>query len=245
MMPISVALHRDLVFVLNAGGAANITGFRLTPAGMLVPIPGSTRVLPGAAPAQVSFAVHGGALVVTHKGSNTITVYAVDGSTLSGPFTHASAGATPFGFDLSRMDILVVSEAAGGAPGASTVSSYEVDDSGQLRAITSALATGETAACWVAVNQNGKYAYVANTGSSTISSLRVARDGSLTLLAAAAGHTPPGTPAIDLAFSVNSRYLYALAGPTISAFRVSADGSLTPVQVVSGLPAGTAGLAAR
>jgi hypothetical protein len=73
----------------------------------------------------------------------------------------------------------------------------------------------------------------------------VARDGSLTLLAAAAGNTPPGTPAIDLAFSVNSRYLYALAGPTISAFRVSADGSLTPVQVMSGLPAGTAGLAAR
>ena len=244
-MPISIALHKDMVVVLNAGGAANITGFRLTPHGTLIPIPGSMQVLPGLAPAQVSFAAHGSVLVVTQKESNTIVVYRVENGGLSGPFSHAAAGQTPFGFGISKMDILIVSEAAGGAPGASTISSYEVDDSGQLRVITPALHAAQTAACWVAVTQNGKYAYVANTGSSTISSVAVGRDGTLTLLSAVAGQTPAGTATIDLAFSVNSKYLYALASGTISLFQVSADGSLTGAQVVSGLPLSTVGLAAR
>jgi len=244
MMPISVALAHGIVFVLNGGGSANITGFRLTARGRLVPIPGSTRVLPGQAPAQVSFAA-GRALVVTEKASNTITVYTIDDQSLAGPFIHASSGPTPFGFGVARSDVLVVSEAAGGAVGASTVSSYEVDDTGGLRLITASLATGETAACWVAVTRSGKYAYIANTGSSTISSAAVGRDGSLTLLEAVAGRTPAGTPAIDLALSLGSKYLYGLAGNTISAFQVSADGSLTPVQVVSGIPPSAAGLVAR
>jgi 6-phosphogluconolactonase len=154
-MPISITLHKDMVVVLNAGGAANIASFRLTSRGSLLPLSGSTRALPGLAPAQVSFAAHGSVLVVTQKNSNTIAVYKVEDGDLSGPFSHASAGQTPFGFGISKMDILVVSEAAGGAPGASTVSSYEVEDSGQLRVITAALHAGQTAACWVAVTQNG------------------------------------------------------------------------------------------
>jgi 6-phosphogluconolactonase (cycloisomerase 2 family) len=188
-MPISVAIERDMVFVLNAGGAANITGFYLTCQGTLVPMPGSTRVLPGRASAQVAFALGGDALVITEKMSNTLTVYTLDDEEISGPFTRTSAGQTPFGFEVTRMDTLVVSEAAGGAPGASTVSSYDVDESGQLRVITSALRTGETAACWVAITKNGKYAYIANTGSSTISSIAVRRDGVLTLLKAVAGRS--------------------------------------------------------
>jgi 6-phosphogluconolactonase len=245
VMPISIALDGDLVFILNAGAPANITGFELTPRGALVPIPGSTRVLPGAAPAQVSFANHGTTLVVTEKNSNTITVYAVDDDTLSGPFTQPSSGMTPFGFGVSRSDLLIVSNAAGGAPGGSSVSSYFVEDEGPVQPVTAALRTGETAACWVAVTRNGKYAYIANTGSSTISSISVRRDGSLRLLEAVAGRTPAGTPAIDLDLSVNSKYLYSLAGGTISVFRVSRNGNLARVQVVTGLPSSTAGLAAR
>jgi 6-phosphogluconolactonase (cycloisomerase 2 family) len=246
VMPISIAVSRNVVFVLNAGGTANITGFRLTPRGRLVPINGSTRVLPGAAPAQVSFAEQGQILVVTEKDSNTITLYKFEeDGMLEGPFTHDSAGQTPFGFEVSKSDLLIVSEAAGGAPGGSTISSYELDDDGTLRTITAALPTGQTAACWVAVTHNGKYAYVANTGSSNISSLAVGRNGALRLLAAIAGETPPGTPAIDLAFSAGSRYLYALAGNTISVFRVSAKGALEHLQVVTGFPSSAAGLAAR
>ncbi len=245
VMPISVALAHGIAVVLNGGANASITGFRVTARGRLVPIPGSTRILPGQAPAQVSFAAGNSTLVVTEKGSNTITVYTVDGRGIHGPFSHPSAGPTPFGFAVARSNILVVSEAAGGTPGASTVSSYRVDESGELRLITASLAPGETAACWVAVTRSGRYAYVANTGSSSISSLAVGGEGALTLLQPAAGRTPAGTPAIDLALSLDSRYLYGLAGDTISVFQVNNDGSLMSVQVVPGLPVSAAGLAVR
>src|SRR5262245_23834812 len=58
--PVSLTLHHDLLYVLNAGGAIggedNITGFQFD-AGKLVAITGSTRTLSAAStgPAQVSF----------------------------------------------------------------------------------------------------------------------------------------------------------------------------------------------
>src|SRR5205809_350842 len=42
--PNSVAVHDGLAYVLNAGGAGSVQGFRITGHG-LVPIPGSTRTL--------------------------------------------------------------------------------------------------------------------------------------------------------------------------------------------------------
>jgi hypothetical protein len=44
--PNSVALHDDLVYVLNAYGVPNITGFRVDGDGLLTPLPGSTVTLP-------------------------------------------------------------------------------------------------------------------------------------------------------------------------------------------------------
>ena len=46
VLPVSVAIHGDLVYVANSGdGGSNYTGFRLRPNGRLIPIPGSTVAL--------------------------------------------------------------------------------------------------------------------------------------------------------------------------------------------------------
>lgn len=244
-MPISIALHGDMAFVLNAG-SARINGFSLTHDGRLEAIPGATGALSGAGPAQVSFDDHGTTLVVTDKATNTIETFTLGtGGNLMGPFVTPSAGATPFGFAFGHRDIVVVSEAAGGAPGASTVSSYLVNGDGTLTPVTTAVPTTQTAACWVAVTKDGKYAYAANTGSSSISSIAVSPNGALTLLNPVAGSTGGGTAAIDLAFSINGRFLYGLASGTISSFDVMSDGSLAPVGMVGGLPASAVGLVAR
>ena len=50
LMPISVTIDRHIVYVLNDGGTANISGFILDPAGKLHSIAGSTRALSSAAP---------------------------------------------------------------------------------------------------------------------------------------------------------------------------------------------------
>lgn len=249
--PISLTFRDNLLYVLNAGGSGNIAGFRFDGRGSLSPLAGSTRHLSnhgvGAAPgpAQISFDPDGRVLVVTEKASNLIVTYQVEDGLAGPPVNHASSGATPFGFAFDRRGRLVVSEAFGGAPGASALSSYFVHEE-TFELISPTVGTTQTAACWVVISKNGKYAYTTNTGSSSISSYRIGKDGSLTLLDAAAGLTGAGSSPIDMALSRDGRFVYALSGgtQTISAFRVMADGSLVSLGEVS-VPAGAVGLAAR
>ncbi|MDH5725483.1 MAG: lactonase family protein, partial [Nitrospira sp.] len=125
--PISIALHEDWVYVLNAGGPGNITGFTLTSRNTLEPIPGSTQSLsgPATAPAQIEFNPEGNTLVVTEKATQIINTYTVDDDGVAvGPASQPSSGVTPFGFSFNKRGVLIVSEAFGGAPNASAVSSY-------------------------------------------------------------------------------------------------------------------------
>lgn len=247
--PISLTVHGDLLYVLNAGAGGNISGFRIGVDGSLTPIAGSTRPLSSgaAAPAQIGFSPDGRLLVVTEKATNRLSTYTVDSDGLaSGPIVNMSAGATPFGFNFNQRGDLIVSEAFGGAPGASTASSYRVGADGALDLVSGAVATTQTAACWIAIGQNGKYAYTTNTGSGTVSSLRIGSGADLTLLDAAAGVTGPGSAPQDADFSPGGRFLYVRNnGGTLSAFGVASDGGLTHIADYGPLPMGTNGLAAR
>ena len=252
-VPISVTVHRDLLYALNAGNGiapGSISGFRIGALGTLSAIPGSTRLLSAASvgPAQIQFDPAGETLVVTEKATNAISTYTVDHDGLpTGPNVQPSNGATPFGFAFDRRGHLIVPEAFGGA--ASALSSYDVDPAGLLTTISpSVLAGAERAACWVVVTRNGKYAYTTNTGSGTISAYAIGSDGSLSLIDADGIAAATGGSPIDAALSGNGRFLYALNSSlnTIDAFRVSEDGSLTPLAAggVAGLPIGANGLAA-
>ncbi|MEK6640390.1 MAG: beta-propeller fold lactonase family protein [Nitrospirota bacterium] len=248
--PISIAVHEDWVYVLNAGGSGigNITGFVLTSRDTLKPIPGSTRPLsgPATAPAQVEFNPEGDTLVVTEKATRIIDTYTVDDDGIAtGPVSHASSGITPFGFSFNKRGILIVSEAFGGAANASAVSSYALHQ-GSLRLLSASVPDLQSAVCWIVVTKNGKFAFGSNTGSNNISSYRVGRDGTLTLLASVAAST--GAAPIDMALRGNSKFLYVLnaTAHTIDVLRVDrGNGHLTPVTSLSGLPAGANGLVAR
>ncbi len=134
--PVSLAVHDNLLYVLNAGAPANITGFRIGYHGLSM-IDGSTRPLSGAmvGPAEVQFSPDGRLLVVTEKMTNKIDTYTVghDGAA-TGPMVQDSAGTTPFGFAFDGRGRLVVSEAFGAVPNASAVSSYTTSHDGNLRA---------------------------------------------------------------------------------------------------------------
>jgi 6-phosphogluconolactonase len=248
IMPISLTFHGRTFYVLNADGSGNISGFTLRNNGTLTPLHGSTQPLSNRGvghspePAQISFHPGGNLLVVTEKATNLIVTYEVDNGIAGPPLTHPSAGMTPFGFAFDRHGLLIVSEAAGGAPGASTMSSYQVNDD-EFEVISPAVATTQTAACWVLISKDGKYAYDTNTGSDSISSFLIGKDGSLTLLDAQAGLR---AMAIDMALTNDGRFLLAIgAGSSMThAFEVKADGSLVPIGEVS-VPAGSVGLAAR
>src|SRR5882724_4948892 len=99
-MPISIAEHDHVVFVLNAGGNGNISGFTLGDDGKLNILRNSIRALSGnnVGPAQISFVNDGQSLVVTEKNSNEIISYSRNGTM----HTLNSANATPFGFAVGR-----------------------------------------------------------------------------------------------------------------------------------------------
>ncbi len=250
--PISITVHDDLVYVLNAGGTPNIAGYRIDPRiNRLFPLPGSTRALAGgtaAGPAQVGFSLDGAFLTVTEKTTNTIDTYLVDDNGYaSAPTSNASHGTTPFGFQFARNNVPIVSEAAGGPGGTSALSSYQINDAGTIEPVTSSLGDTQKAACWLVVTDDRSYAYTTNSASNSISSYSVSASGSLSLLNVLGATTAAGSTPIDMALSAGSHYLYTLndGNGTVTGFRVESDGSLTPVGTIGGVPPGAQGIAAR
>jgi 6-phosphogluconolactonase len=246
--PTSVALHGSLVYVAN-NADAKITGFTIE-SGKLVGLPGSTRKLSGdgADPAQISFSPDGKTLVVTERGSNSISSYAINEQGYAdGPSTIASAGETPYGFDFTNDGTLVVTEAFGGAKGKAAASSYALTEPGRLSPLSASVADTRSEVCWAAVTKDGRYVYVTNFGDGTISSYSIDADGTIELAEAVAASTRLGEPGVrDEAISNDGRFLYALDADTqmVHGWRIDADGHLSEVGTADGLPATVAGLAA-
>jgi 6-phosphogluconolactonase len=239
--PISVTVQDETAFVLN-GDDSTISGIRVD--GGLTPIAGSTRHLSGTGGAQVSFTPRGDQLVVTEKASNLIDVLRVDDDgNVSDATATPSTGVTPFGFAFDRRNHLLVSNAAGGAPGASSVTSYRVKRSGTANVLDGPVATNQSAACWVVVTADGRFAYTTNTASGTISGYRVALDGSLALLDASGVTATVGKGPIDAAIVRGDLYTVNSGSHTITVDHIGNDGSLTAGATLTGLPTSAVGLA--
>ena len=243
--PVSVTAHGDILYVVNAG-SDNISGFRVRNNGTLQHIPNSIKPLSssGSGAAQISFSPNGRFLYVTEKATNMITTFPVNNNGVAGDGSSIqSTGQTPFGYDFAR-DYMIVSNAAGGAPGASSVTSYRGTNSGNLSPVNGAVPNNQAAVCWVAAAKHGRFAFVTNTASGNISSYYVGFTGRLYLV-------NPDIPAeegpTEIIVSANNRYVYALnaASNTISMYQRTILGGLTPIGVKSGLPDAATGIAAR
>jgi 6-phosphogluconolactonase len=190
-------------------------------------------------PEQISFSPDGRSLLVTEKASSTVDVFPVNHFGVAGPAvtTSLAAGTGPYGFEFTPNGYAIVSEAAIGA-----VASFSVSPSGTLDQI-SQVPDGQLAPCWVALSTNGTEAFAANAHSGTISAFLVGPDGTLALVSPAVQATP-GVADTDLAVGANST-LYISDQPNFDASAIWPGGRLSPsTAVVSGLPAGTFGLAA-
>ena len=241
--PTSVAVSGSLVYALN-NGTPGISGFSLD--GGLTPIEGSMRSLSADAdPAQISFSPHGRTLVVTERGTNAISTFAVDERGFAeGPKTIPSSGATPYGFDFAD-GAVVVTEAFGGEIGKAAASSYSL--SGGLQPVSSSVADTRSEVCWAAATRDGRFVYVTNFGDGTISSYAVGEGGAIELRDAVAASTRLGEPGIrDEAISRDGRFLYAIDADAQRVFgwSVGDDGRLELVGEFEGVPATVAGLAA-
>jgi 6-phosphogluconolactonase (cycloisomerase 2 family) len=234
-LPVSVAVHRDLVYVLNAGGSGSVQGFRID-GNRLVPIANSARSLGltpviGATaflntPGQVGFTPDGDHLIVTTKANGShIDVFSVrgDGRLSDSPVANPSATPVPFGFTFDPRGRLIVGEA-----GTSSVSAYVVHDNGTLTSLGSQT-DSQAALCWI--DRAGQTYFVANAGSNSVSAFRLDAGGRPSLI----GTTPVGPNAIDLDHSNGGRFLYVQLGGngTVAAFSVTSDGTLSAIGTVA------------
>ncbi|MFM9910846.1 MAG: lactonase family protein [Chitinophagaceae bacterium] len=242
--PVSITEHNHIVFVLNGGGTDNISGFKLSNDGSLYPIPNSTKPLSavGVGPAQVSFVNNGRVLAITEKASNKIITYNESGTM----HMITSSNKTPFGFAVGKNGKIFVSEAAGGAAGASTLSSYQIENNGAITLVKGPVGANQSAACWVVLTNNGKFAFATNTASNNVSTFNVnSSSGTISVkdpISAVTGKGP-----IDACVSNNSKYFYVLnpGSNSIDAFTVGNDGSLSTLQTVTGFSGPGAGMAVK
>jgi 6-phosphogluconolactonase len=246
--PISLAVSNNIVYVLNSA-TPNIAGFTLGANGQLTFIPGSVQPLSGApssSPEEIGFVNSnpggpggqggpaGSVLVVSEKAAGVIDTYTVSRSGVaSGPTVTPSNGGGPYGFASTKQGYLILTEA-----GTGTLSSYDASSTGGLRTISGAIpdfgnagSATAPAPCWVAVSNDGQFAYVSNAHVGTISVYAISGMGTLLLESSIAVHTL--IPTLDLAIGGNNQYLYALNGGQITSFQLYPDGGISQVSSIA------------
>ena len=228
--PVSVAVHGDLVYVLNAENGGAVQGYRIF-LGRLFPIPGSNRALgldPSATPqftntpGQVAFSPDGSQLIVTTKANgNDIDVFAVrfDGRLSASPVVNSEPGTVPFAITFDAAGHLVVAKA-----GPNALATFALRQDGTVT-LLDAVGTGQAATCWVAPDRGLLFA--SNAGSPSVSGYSSRPNGQLTLLGNTT--TDPGT--VDATASPGGRFLYVQTGLNgiVDEFAVGSGGSLTEI----------------
>jgi 6-phosphogluconolactonase (cycloisomerase 2 family) len=232
--PVSLAVHGDVVYVLNARDGGSVQGYRRV-GEFLLRIPGWHRDLGldpkqtpefTSTPGQVAFTPDGSKLIVTTKGNGSdIDVFRVDlfGGLSAKPVVNADPGAVPFAVAFDQHNRVVVSEA-----GPSAVATFSIDRAGRL-SLVNRVATGQAATCWIV--GTGSTVYASNAGSASLSGFRINGAGTLTAL----GNTTTDAGTVDATISSDGRYLYAQTGGNgiVDEFRVNGNGSLTEIGSVT------------
>ena len=232
--PVSVAVDGSLVYVLNAENGGSVQGY-VNFFGHLFAFPGSNRALglnPTATPqftntpGQVAFSPDGSKLIVTTKANGSdIDVFGVGrfGLLSPTPVVNSEPGAVPFAISFDAAGHLVIAEA-----GTNALATFALNPGGTVTPID-AVATGQSATCWVAQAQGSFYA--SNAGSGSVSQFSDSFGGSLALDGQTT--TDPGT--VDASASVGGQYLYVQTGGNgiVDEFSVGTSGTLAEIGSVT------------
>jgi 6-phosphogluconolactonase (cycloisomerase 2 family) len=231
--PVSVTVHGNVVYVLNARDGGSVQGF-LRLGSTLIRIPAWHRALGldasetpefTSTPGQVAFTPDGSKLIVTTKNNgDSIDVFDVDfaGGISARPVVTSDPGAVPFAVTFDPRGHVVVAE------GANALATFTLNRNNTLT-LVDRVATGQSATCWVSAD--GSTLYTSNAGSGTLSRFQDGGSGQLTAQGNTA--TDPGT--VDATVSSDGHELFAQTGANgvVDEFRVNANGSLTELGSVT------------
>jgi 6-phosphogluconolactonase (cycloisomerase 2 family) len=162
----------------------------------------------------------------------------------------ATGTGLPFGFEYTKRNQLVFAN-VGNVLTNSTASSYDFDKASGTLTPVDVESTRGGAACWVAITNDQKYAYITNTITNSIARYRITTSGDLVFLGLTVSKDAP----LDVDTSHDGKYLYVLSSQftlttgfgssKVEAYRVEGDGGLTLIDSSGFLPfSGATGIAA-
>ena len=214
--PVSIAVHGDQVFVLNAWGGASVAGFRQF-GGYLIPVPSWTRDLGlqtssstvfTATPGQIGFTPDGSQLVVTTKNAaDTVDVFR-DG--LFGPSAEPTVTSLPGAGGLRGRRDPAGRDLPGSGAGPrhrtrnhlqDTVATFAIAPSGRLTQLV-------RCSGWTRCRCRRWRRTAPGTVTEPVSVREPPGDGAVTLQ----GTTPTDAGTVDAAVSSDGQYLYVQAG---------------------------------
>ena len=227
--PVSIAVHDNLVYVLNGLEGGSVQGFTVS-GGRLAAIPGSNRALGLGSespqfthsPGTVVFSPEGTQLIVTTKASgNDVDVFSVspDGTLAGAPVVNPLPGTVPFAVTFDRQGQLVLAESAG------ALAVFQLREDGAIEQLD-AVASEQIATCWV-VEARGHF-YTSNPGSASLSAFESSHGGQLLTLL---GDTKTDGGTVDATATNNGQFLYVQTGAAgiVDEFSVTPKGELTEI----------------
>jgi 6-phosphogluconolactonase (cycloisomerase 2 family) len=248
--PKSLTAYKNFVYVLNQGGAGNITGFTIDEtSGVLTPIAGSTQPLSGMSdpqPEEIGFVKNGVTLIVTERNTNVFDLYPVSASGVAGaPTAYGSTFPNPCGFATGKDGWFFLSLAYDAIAKNGSVASYMIGARHSPNLLTGGAGTFQSGTCWIVVNSDSTVLWAADNASNAVTPFYIDSTG---VVSPNFGFTL-GTPSspYDMAISGDNQYVYVLyLNPAqIVPYTVQDSMQLIPGQGVSVSTSVAAGLVVR
>ena len=256
--PVSIAIHGNLLFVLNQGIPAGdggsidggLVGFSIGADGIPAAIPGAITPFDSEdMPSDVFFTGNGLRLAVMRSGAKSVSTFAVDPSGALSDQRTINVGSQPVGgAATSRLPwagfaaIVSVVEDYGPA----SVVSFQAESA--LTIVSQVGADVDTDPCWATTSVNGQRLWTSNFQPKTLTLYRVGSDSSLVREGLYEPAPGIGPGSLDLDVSADGRFLYRLRAfnsngsptpphpfPIVEVFQINpsnANGGLSLIQSV-------------
>ncbi|MBH0203479.1 MAG: beta-propeller fold lactonase family protein [Nitrospira sp.] len=237
----------SILYVAN-NGSDNVSGYSINATGgTLVAIPGSpfSNV---SGPSAMAVSSNGFFAYVTNSRTNTVTAFRVstEGALLLAPTTQSNRNPTPIDATPSALAISPdIKHVYVANRGADTVTAFDIGASGALTLIpptadnsnpVSVRGTNPVAnPAAIAITQNGKFLYIANSASNDVTAFSIGATGLLSLIAPSGTNANPVTTSVtapkSMAISPNGSFLYVAnsGSHNVTVFQIGANGLLTLV----------------
>jgi len=233
----------SILYVTN-NGSNNVSGYSInTTGGTLTAIPGSpfSNV---SGPSAIAVSSNGFFAYVTNSRTNNVTAFRVstEGALLLVPPTPANPN--PVAVDAAPGALAISPDTKHlyvANSGADTVAAFNIETAGSLTLIpqtaghVNPIAVSGSDPLSIAISENGKFLYVANSGSNDVTAFSIGATGLVSLIAPSGANSNPirtgGTVPKGMVISPNGSFLYVAnsGSHNVTVFQIGANGLLTLV----------------